>query len=76
MELVGSCFKQFVPLIILIVLNLEPSLDKLAAVVFAGEQFGVIKVGMLRDECLFLEILGLTSSHQRFISIYLFTQLE
>jgi hypothetical protein len=51
------------PFIVLLVLNLELSLDKLAAVVLAGEQLGVAEVGVFGDECLLLDILGLTSSH-------------
>ena len=47
LQLDRSLLQQFVPLVVLLILNFEPGLDGLAAVVLGGDQLGVVEVGVL-----------------------------
>ena len=58
------------PLIILFILNLEACLDKLATIVLVGDKLGIAEVGVLRDECLFLEVLGFASAHKNYFHYF------
>jgi hypothetical protein len=71
----GACLEEFVPVIVLLVLGLEPGLDELAAVVLVGEELGVAEVGVLGDEGLLLDVLGFASSHKIYL-LYFITQLD
>lgn len=55
------------PLIILLILNLEASLDELAAIVLVGGELGIAEVGVLRDEGLLLGVLGFASAHKNYL---------